>query len=304
MRVHGVALTGLLAIFGQVSRAEAAPYAGEIVGGPGGVAFSIACPPNQALVGVSGRTAQFVDAVTPLCGGAKWTSARAQGWAGGSGGSASAIRCTAGTFVSRMMLATTAGDPRAGTINSIGIACTDGKTACLSSGEGCSGKAELAAGERSGDVVTARAVHCKPSEAMVGLVGRAGDLVDAVGGICGTAPMAKLMDLPVRPRGPDIGFPAPAAKNAAMTASTCPAGLVWREAGKADRVCVTPEARALSRAENAAAAARVDPSSAYGPTGCKPGFVWREAFPGDQACVTPASRDRVRAENAAAGERG
>lgn len=303
MRIHVVALAMTLA-FAQVSRADAAPYAGEIIGGPGGEAFSIGCPANEALVGIAARTARWVDAVSPLCAGARWTTAREQGWTGGSGGTAQAVRCPAGSFVARMVIATTTGDRSTGTINSIGIVCTGGKFICLNTGEGCAGTPELAADERSGDVVTARTVHCKPSEVMAGLVGRAGDLLDAVGGICGTAPLAKLMDVPARPAGPDIGWPVPVSTSATKAAIPCPAGYVWREARKDDRVCVTPAARERTRAENLAGPGNVDPGSAYGPTGCKSGFVWREAFQGDRVCVTPAARELIRQENARGGERG
>jgi hypothetical protein len=76
-------------------------------------------------------------------------------------------------------------------------------------------------------------------------------------------------------------------------------GFVWREAAPGDLVCVEPGQRDQARADNAAAASRVDPNGAFGPNTCVSGFVWREAFPGDVVCVEPWVRDQVRADNAA-----
>lgn len=88
------------------------------------------------------------------------------------------------------------------------------------------------------------------------------------------------------------------------SAGQCRPGFVWREAGPADRVCVTPESRALVRAENREADARRSPTGgAYGPMTCRMGFVWREAFAGDYVCVTGERRTAVREENRLAAQR-
>lgn len=84
---------------------------------------------------------------------------------------------------------------------------------------------------------------------------------------------------------------------------TCLVGWVWREAFAGDHVCVTPAVRTQARADNAAAASRVDPRGAYGPRSCVQGYVWREARRGDYVCVTPATRAQARADNAAAASR-
>lgn len=85
--------------------------------------------------------------------------------------------------------------------------------------------------------------------------------------------------------------------------NTCLVGWVWREAFPGDYVCVTPATRAQARADNAAAAARVDPRGAYGPRSCVSGYVWREARASDLVCVTPATRAVAKADNAAAASR-
>jgi hypothetical protein len=85
---------------------------------------------------------------------------------------------------------------------------------------------------------------------------------------------------------------------------TCLQGFVWREAGPGDAVCVTPDVRSSTAAQNGAAAQNVQPGGgAYGPNTCKSGFVWREAFPGDSVCVTPAVRSQAAGDNAAAASR-
>ena len=72
--------------------------------------------------------------------------------------------------------------------------------------------------------------------------------------------------------------------------NTCSPGLVWREARVGDAVCVRPEDRTRTAAENARAAGEVDPQGAYGPQSCRQGLVWRQAFDGDATCVTPDTR--------------
>lgn len=88
-----------------------------------------------------------------------------------------------------------------------------------------------------------------------------------------------------------------------MSAPLCVSGFVWREAAPGDLVCVDPSQRDQARADNAAAASRVDPNGAYGPNTCISGFVWRNAFDGDAVCVEPWVRDQVAADNAAAASR-
>jgi hypothetical protein len=85
---------------------------------------------------------------------------------------------------------------------------------------------------------------------------------------------------------------------------TCLQGFVWREARNGDTVCVTPDVRSRTLAENANPAANKEPNGgAYGPDTCKAGFVWREAFDGDTICVTPGERSQTLADNAAAASR-
>ena len=92
---------------------------------------------------------------------------------------------------------------------------------------------------------------------------------------------------------------------AAVLASTdrCIDGYVWREAFAGDHVCVSPPVRAVTAADNARVAERIDPGGAYGPQTCIAGFVWREASPSDRVCVIPTRRSGAAADNAAADAR-
>ncbi len=85
--------------------------------------------------------------------------------------------------------------------------------------------------------------------------------------------------------------------------NTCLNGFVWREAFPGDAVCVKPQVRSDTKADNAAAVSRRDPSAGYGPKGCKQGFVWREARASDLVCVIPSRRTQAKNDNAAAAAR-
>lgn len=78
----------------------------------------------------------------------------------------------------------------------------------------------------------------------------------------------------------------------------CKTGYVWRDAADGDGVCVTPQERAVAKAQNTNARARRQAGGgAYGPNTCKQGYVWREAFSGDVVCVTPKERADARRQN-------
>jgi hypothetical protein len=84
----------------------------------------------------------------------------------------------------------------------------------------------------------------------------------------------------------------------------CKRGYVLRAATATDRVCVTPQVRAQTRSENAAAASRREPNGGpYGPDTCKQGYVWREATPDDHVCVTPQVRSQAAEDNQRSTER-
>ena len=78
----------------------------------------------------------------------------------------------------------------------------------------------------------------------------------------------------------------------------CSPGLVWRNAGPRDWLCVDPGEASRTDEENQQAAS----NWADGPDGaytCRSGLVRREAFTRDVVCVDPERRDAVRQMNAA-----
>lgn len=78
---------------------------------------------------------------------------------------------------------------------------------------------------------------------------------------------------------------------------TCKDGYVWREAFADDHVCVLPEVRSRTRAENQQPSANRAGGGAHGPDTCKQGHVWRETRPGDHVCVSYRSRDDAKRDN-------
>jgi len=78
----------------------------------------------------------------------------------------------------------------------------------------------------------------------------------------------------------------------------CPPGLVWRNAGRTDWLCVDPmEARRI-REENLQAPGNwiQEPD---GSRSCRSGLVTREAFKRDVVCVDPVRRESVQRMNSA-----
>lgn len=78
----------------------------------------------------------------------------------------------------------------------------------------------------------------------------------------------------------------------------CSPGLVWRNAGPRDWLCVDPDEASRTEEENQQAASNWSdgPDGAYT---CRSGLVRREAFTRDVVCVDPVRRDAVRQMNAA-----
>jgi hypothetical protein len=85
---------------------------------------------------------------------------------------------------------------------------------------------------------------------------------------------------------------------AAYGPDTCVNGYVWREAFDGDHVCVTPDVRSATTADNAGADDRFARNHLpYGPDTCVDGYVWRQANDSDHVCVTPDTRSQVADDN-------
>ncbi|MBU6372959.1 MAG: hypothetical protein KJS97_09545 [Alphaproteobacteria bacterium] len=302
--------------------AAAAEYQSPVVGGPGGRAFSLRCAPGDYLVGLAGRHGAWVDAVAPLC--ANW-DAKARTFLppgvgpmqGGGGGAPAQIACGPRALVVSLLVDGARNDDK--TVAFVSITCADpltGKKERTATALTMLGASPYDVPDSGGvgtqttvDYDWRRMPHCAEGDVAVGIFGASGKYLDRIGLICAPAPRAiaaPVVPKPVTPIArPNVGAVArlPNSTSPVVDPATCLGGYVWREARAGDTVCVPPDSRRLARAENAAAASRVDPAGAYGPNTCVAGFVWREAFAGDLVCVTPERRDAVRAENAAAASR-
>jgi len=95
----------------------------------------------------------------------------------------------------------------------------------------------------------------------------------------------------------------PQAQIKAHNEGICLTGFVWREAHPGDKVCVTPDTRTRTAAENQAAESTHEPAAADGSYSCRQGYVWREAYADDMVCVPPASRQEAAADNEQAAQR-
>lgn len=287
---------GLLAV--ADAAAQVTPSRGGIVGGPGGAPFEHRCGPGKYLTGFHVRNGALVDAIGAVCSTWNPTLRRMEAhqtptqFFGGPGGERLlTYRCAADAVVESLTAQSSENEWRS--LSYVMAFCREARPPYARIDQG------PMRGVSNHTFFPAMA-QCSSGQVAIGLRGRAGNLVDAVGLICGPRP-----PLPASPTASAVreagGFtgavPPPPARG------SCKSGFVWRQATLSDAICVTPDSRALVRQENAGAAERVDPTGAYGPSTCLSGFVWREAFNGDVVCVTPQRRGDVRAENAAAPSR-
>jgi hypothetical protein len=306
MRIIRFIAAMLVSLVLLAAPAAAADYDTGTFGASRGSQFAQRCPANTELVGVYARSGPAIYAIAAACGSGGRPPVRSD-WAGTSLGEPVAVLCPAGA-VNGLLMQFRGGDARSGTLAAVGMNCPGGMI-CLETGGGCTGHHDLAPGEYGGDSVTGTRVHCKPGEAIVGLVGWASaEGISALGAICGAKPMTLLQGAPVRgdlPRieVPIMGPPGGASPITEIKEANCRPGFQPRYARVGDIVCVTPESAARVMAENGLADSRRAPDSAYGPDGCIAGFVWRDAFSNDRVCVEPAVRDIVQAENRSAAER-
>lgn len=171
----------------------------EVVGGPGGGAFTLSCGAGQFVVGFHARAGAWVDGIGLLC--APYdararklgTSFARVGWTGGRGGTPQEVYCAPGEAVTGVGLAHTRGRGlKREYVNSVDLLCQQRQRAerCISSGEGCGPLSSV----RKGTIV--QTVHdyqydrlvCPSNEMATGIQGRSGIYVDAIGLICGPPP--------------------------------------------------------------------------------------------------------------------
>lgn len=169
----------------------------EIFGGPGGGPFTLTCANNAVLVGFEARAGAWVDALGVICApvnpaNGRPTAQRAVGgWAGGRGGAHQESYCADGQAVIGVGLAHTRGHslPRQ-YVNTVGILCQDRPKVerCIASGEGCGPMSFAETGFGTPWYAQHRyaydVLRCPQGEVAVGITGRSGDFVDAMGLVC------------------------------------------------------------------------------------------------------------------------
>lgn len=186
----------VLVLAGAFSLAEASDT--SLTGGPGGGNFRDQCAPGQYLTGVSVRSGSVLDAVIPFCAtfNAQTGLLGAPGFpmnrhGGSGGGAAGPTTCNNGQYVSGMMFGYTQDtSDKAKYIASIQLDC-----APIRAGGGSS-KPRIGAG----GTLAHGGVTCGDNQAVIGMIGRSGGYVDALGLICGPRPVAT---------GPVVAQPSP-----------------------------------------------------------------------------------------------
>ena len=294
-------------------------FAGEtpVGGGPGGNAFRITCPAGSFVVGFAYRNGQWFDRIAPIC--APWQLAERRfgpGVAGGAAGDSEGGRphteqCPLGQYAItavRFGLSLNGDDDRPQFVGWLDAHCQTVRPPwdARSISMGNPTNATWAHSRNLVEPTIERPQYhfvCPQGEVAVGIQGRAGLFVDALGLICAPAPTVKTGVDQARVTA-DRPWQAAGRVGTALGGTTCGAGFVPRKAAANDDVCVTPESHERVLRENSSAQSRRDPKGGpYGANTCLAGFVWRGAFNGDYVCVTPEVRDVVRRENEAASAR-
>ncbi len=165
-------------------------------GGPGGGPFRNLCGPSQYITGITINAGDFIDSITAHCSylsadqssfsrGVPPTTAKA----GGNGGAEKFAGCATNQYVRRLQYGFTRDGNRPQYLSYVQLTCvplqSNGNVSveCLdTSGHGC-WERHPNPGRYNGYGL-AFAASCSPTNLMVGLVGRSGDYVDAIGIEC------------------------------------------------------------------------------------------------------------------------
>ena len=183
--------------------AGAAPHAHADVyldpmGGAGGGAFQEHCPAGELLAGFELRAADDVDAIRPLCvsarGPRETSAASPSSWHGGNGGSSSYLICPRSTPIVTGMRVIAQGEKTI-VVNNIHLNC--GLAADTQAANNSVAASFDAPPHRSEGLIahfaseTDESQHCPAGQVAVGMNGRSGTWLDAMGLICGEPQMAK-----------------------------------------------------------------------------------------------------------------
>jgi len=179
------------------------------LGGPGGSPFSRQCPPGEALHGFELRAADDVDAIRPICfrtggpGESISPGMYAGEWHGGPGGRIGRVNCPANQGISAVAGMSVASEGRTEVVNEIHLFCASVSTDTFQPSTPASiFKGPRYQGNVSPDRLTynQQSQQCPDGEIAVGVHGRTGVWVDAIGLICATPPVDRgFADLKRRP---------------------------------------------------------------------------------------------------------
>jgi hypothetical protein len=172
----------------------------EIEGGLGGGYFRQECGPGEYLVGFNGRTGAWLDAIQIVCAGRAnnlWSLGDAVlrgNQAGRNGGSPNSVRCPStnqgATVVTAIVFGITVSNGKPSTVGGIEVTCSYFQPPFVALPAGVQMAAsgdndELDAGFLQGTNPRVRgSSYCPAGEVAVGLHGRSGDFIDALGLIC------------------------------------------------------------------------------------------------------------------------
>jgi hypothetical protein len=155
----------------------------QTVGGPGGAPFELRCAQDEHMIGVRANVGAWVDGLAILCAKGGSTTARRVGWIGGRGGMDQEAYCPSGgrALSFDMNFTRSDGVPRK-FLNGLSFQCETGSSTCIDSGQGCDWVNQPPSVWTRFSSVDRQS--CPKEEVLVGLVGRSGDFVDAIGAIC------------------------------------------------------------------------------------------------------------------------
>jgi hypothetical protein len=181
-----------------------------IQGGPGGGPVRLQCPPNYFMLGVAMRAGAWVDAIRANCVRFDANRRRFIGppqftrFAGGPGGGFTQNGCSEDRYVAGIKIGFTRDSNRPKYLDYIELECAvvsgyGGETkVCLHTGNGCWDR-HPSPGPYNGFGLSFT-LRCPANQAAVGLSGRSGAYVDALGLVCGPKP--RLTSVPPPPPPP------------------------------------------------------------------------------------------------------
>lgn len=229
----------------QPARAADSPA----LGGPDGEPFRAECPAGQFLTGLEVKAGRLIEAITPQCapfdGKSRLETPTALSAIGGDSRAKSRkANCAPNTYASGLKIARTDNLK----VSAIELTCRDIATA---------GVAETTCVTQIGKCV-GRPTDCADAEAAIGVHGRAGKTIDALGLICGPRPGMTKPAEPVAAATPepdpikDAETKAAAEAKAKAEEQARTEAEAKRAAEEADRQRAETEARAKAEAEEAA----------------------------------------------------